>query len=128
MVVRLKIWVEIASKVCGLRLVGNEFLVISFNEESPSFAVDMFCIASIVAEGGVFSPRIAFTGDRGVGLKIGVSLPKSLVLGVGVPERVGLRSGDLFSCSKLGVRGTLSKDRSGEPTPSATPLLCSFVL
>jgi len=48
----------------------------------------MFWIASIVAEGGVFSPSIALTGDRAVGLNTGVSLPKSLVLGVGVAERV----------------------------------------
>ena len=62
-----------------------------------SFGAGMFWIASMVAEGGVFSPNIGLTGDRGVGLKIGVSLPKSLVLGVGVPDRVELLSGDLVS-------------------------------
>jgi len=57
----------------------------------------MFWIASIVAEGGVFSPSMALTGERGVGLNTGVSLPKSLVLGVGVAERVESLSGDLTS-------------------------------
>lgn len=46
----------------------------------------------------MFSPRIALIGERAVGLSTGVSLPKSFVVGVGVavPDRVGLRSGDLF--------------------------------
>lgn len=78
----------------------------------------MFCNANIVADGGVFSPKIAFGGGLVVGLRFGVSLAKSLALEVGVPDRVGLLSGDLLSYSKAGVRIFLSGDRSGDDDPS----------
>ena len=81
----------------------------------------------MVAEGGVFSPSIALIGDRGVGRKIGVSLPKSLVFGVGVPDRGVSLSVDLVSWSKLGVRGIRSEGLSGEPLLSVK-LLRSFIL
>lgn len=71
--------------------------VILESDVSESFGIDMFCNANIVADGGVFSPRIAFGGGRVVGRRFGVSLAKSLALGVGVPDRVGLLSGDLLS-------------------------------
>ena len=64
---------------------------------SRSLGVGMFCRANRVAEVGVFSPRIAFGGCLMDGRRLGISRPKSLELGVGVPERVGLLSGDLIS-------------------------------
>ena len=83
---------------------------------SVSFGVAIFCSASIVDEGGVFSPRIGLGGGL---RKLGVSFPKSLAPGVVVPDfvvsdRVGLLSGDLFSKSKPGVRGNLCGDFSGD--------------
>lgn len=48
----------------------------------------MVCRAIIVAEGGVFSPRIG----RADGRNEGVSLKVSRLDGVGVPRREGLRS------------------------------------
>lgn len=109
MLVRLKICVEIASKLCEFRMFGVELLVMLEREVSVSFGVDMFCRASIVAEGGVFSPRMAFGGGR---RRLGVSLPFGV--GVAVPDRVGLFSGDRLSRSKLCVRDNLSGDLSGD--------------
>ena len=109
MLVRLKICVEIASKFCEFRMFETELFVILEREVSDSFGVGMFCNASIVADGGVFSPRIAFGGGR---RRLGVSLPFGV--GVAVPERVGLLSGDEFSKSKLCVRSNRSGDFSGD--------------
>ena len=109
MLVRLKICVEIASKFCEFRIFGIELLVMLEREVSDSFGVGIFCNASIVADGGVFSPRIAFGGGR---RRLGVSLPSGV--GVAVPERVGLLSGDVFSESKLWVRSNRSGDLSGD--------------
>lgn len=109
MLVRLKICVEIASKLCEFRMVGVELLVMLEREVSISFGVGIFCKASIVAEGGVFSPRMAFGGGR---RRLGVSLPFGV--GVAVPDRVGLLSGDRFSRSKLCTRGSRSGDLSGD--------------
>ena len=109
MLVKLKICEEIASKFCEFRIFGKELLVILEREVSDSFGVGIFCNASIVAEGGVFSPRIAFGGGR---RRLGVSLPFGV--GVAVPERVGLLSGDVFSKSKLCVRSNRSGDFSGD--------------
>ena len=109
MLVRLKICVEIASKFCEFRMFGIELLVMLEREVSDSFGVGIFCNASIVADGGVFSPRIAFGGGR---RRLGVSLPRGV--GVAVPERVGLLSGDVFSKSKLCVRSNRSGDLSGD--------------
>ena len=85
-------------------MFGVELFVISVRDGSGSFGVGMFCRASMVEDVGVFSPRIAFSGGR-------------FTLGVGVPERVGLLSGDLVSKSNIGVRGS----RSGE-LPGVRPL------
>ena len=59
-------------------------------------------------------------GERAVGLSNGVSLPKSIAPGIGVavPDRVGLRSGNLLSYPSPGVRGNLSGDDSKELVPS----------
>ena len=91
-------------------------------ELSFSLGVAIFCRASIVEDGGVFSPRIALSGGRDVGRRLGVSLPKSFPIGVDVPDRVGLLSGDLFSQSNPDVRGVLSGDLSGDLSsdPSAS--------
>ena len=112
MLVRLNICVEIASKFCKfeeLRPLGVALFVILVREVSVSFGVGMFCNASIVADGGVFSPKMAFGGGL---RRLGVSLP--LGVGVAVPERVGLLSGETFSKSKLCARGSRSGDRSGD--------------
>ena len=85
------------------------------SEVSVSFGVGIFCNASMVADGGVFSPRIALGGGR---RRLGVSLPFGVGVGVAVPDRVGLLSGDVFSISKLCARdnrsGNLSGDRVGD--------------
>lgn len=66
-----------------------------------------------MADGGVFSPRIALR--RGLaGLKPGVSLDVSLLPGVGVPDLVGLLSGERLSKSRPVARGKRSGDRSGD--------------
>lgn len=100
-----------ASYVCG----GLELLVIFANELSISLGVVVSRKASKVADGGVFSPKIAFGGGLDVGRRLGVSLLKSLPPGVGVPDRVGLLSGDLFSLSNVNARDR----RSGDAMPPA---------
>jgi hypothetical protein len=52
----------------------------------------MVCKAIMVADGGVFSPRIALWGGLADGRNEGVSLRASRLEGVGVPKREGLRS------------------------------------
>lgn len=84
-------------------------LVILEREVSASFGVGIFCNASIVADGGVFSPRMALGGGR---RRFGVSLPFGV--GVAVPDRVGLLSGDVFPVSKLCARGNRSGNLSGD--------------
>lgn len=111
MLVRLRICVEIASKFCELRMFGVELFVILEREASVSFGVGVFCSANIVADGGVFSPRIAFGGGR---RRLAVSLPFGVGVGVAVPDLVGLLSGDVFSKSKLCARGNRSGDFSGD--------------
>ena len=78
-------------------------------EVSESFGAGIFCKASIVAEGGVFSPRIAFGG----GLEF-LKLSCRLGVGVAVPDRVPPFSGDRASRSDAGVRSSLSGDLSGD--------------
>ena len=97
MVVRPSICVEIASYVCGVRVSADDELVMVDNGVSRSAGVGMFCSASIVADGGVFSPKIALGPDLALGRRLGMSRPKSLLVGVGVLERVGLFSGNRFS-------------------------------
>lgn len=86
-----------ASIVWGDLVRDVDPFVMFERELSRSLGVGMFCIASRVAEVGVFSPRIAFGGGLVDGRRLGISRPKSLEPDVGVPERVGLLSGDLFS-------------------------------
>lgn len=64
-------------------------LVMSLNGVSTSRAA-IVCKASMVAEGGVFSPRMALGGGLEEGLRLGVSFSGSLLDGVGVVE---VRSG-----------------------------------
>ena len=92
-------------------MFGVELLVILEREVSVSFGVGIFCNASIVADGGVFSPNIALGGGL---RRLGVSLPFGVGVGVTVPDRVGLLSGDVFSKSKLCARGNRSGDLSGD--------------
>ncbi len=94
-------------------MVGVEPFVISTSGEL-SFGVAIFCIASIVEDGGVFSPRIGLKGGL-VGLVLVESFLTSLPTGVGVLDRVGLLSGDLFSMSDPNPRGSRSGDFSGDP-------------
>lgn len=86
-----------ASIVWGDLVRAVDPFVMFERELSRSLGLGMFCSASRVAEVGVFSPRIAFGGCLVEGRRLGISRPKSFPLGVGVPERVGLLSGDLFS-------------------------------
>ena len=67
----------------------------------------------MVADGGVFSPRIAFSGGLDC-LKLDVSPRESLPLGVGVFDRSDIFRGDPFSFSKPAVRGARSGDFSGD--------------
>lgn len=90
-------------------MFGVVLLVILEREVSVSFGVGIFCNASIVADGGVFSPRMALGGGR---RRLGVSLPFGV--GVAAPDRVGLLSGDVFSISKLCARGNRSGNLSGD--------------
>lgn len=55
----------------------------------------MVCNASIVEEGGVFSPRIGRGPGRLEGRRLGVSLSMSRFDGVGVPLRPRSFSGEL---------------------------------
>ena len=64
------------------------------------FGVGVFCNASMVADGGVFSARMALGGGLVAARRFGISLLESLALGVGgvgVLDLVGLLSGDLIS-------------------------------
>ena len=75
----------------------------------------MFCKASIVADGGVFSPRMGRSVYLLIGRPLGVSRAGSLAGGVGELDLAGLFSGDLLSFSAtVGVRGTRSGDFSGD--------------
>jgi hypothetical protein len=106
-----------ASKSREPRKLGVELFVIFESGASVSLGVTIFCRASIVDEGGVFSPKIGLGGGL-AGRMLDVSFPESLAPEVGVPdlvsERVGLLSGERFSKSKPGVRGNLSGDFSGD--------------
>jgi hypothetical protein len=79
----------------------------------------MFCNANMVADGGVFSPKIAFGAGLDVGRKLGVELSKSREDGVGVAARDVVLSGEenrlSLSNSRL-VIGVIVPDRprSGE--------------
>ncbi len=97
MLVRLRIWFDIASNVCGVRTRAVEPLV-TFDRGLSLSLVDMFCRASIVADwGGVFSPSMLCGSLRRDGRKVGVSLPAGVCVGVGVDERFVSFSGDFAS-------------------------------
>lgn len=89
-VVRCSICVETNPSCAVLVRVGVEF-VMSLNGVSGTC---MFCKASMVADGGVFSPRIALGGCLVDGRRAGVSF-KSREAGVGVVDRSGDFSGEL---------------------------------
>ena len=88
-------------------------MVTSAREVSRSLGTVMVCRASSVAEGGVFSPSIAFNGGLD-SLELGVSFPESLPAGVGVLDRSEFLCGERFSMPKPGVRGARSGDFSGD--------------
>ena len=111
MFVRFRSWLEKSKLVLGRDGVGVP-LVMSFNGGSGTCIV---CKASIVADGGVFSPNIGLVGERVEGRRAGVSFFGSRDAGVGVLERSG---GDkIFSLLfwRLGVEKPLPDNgRSGE--------------
>jgi hypothetical protein len=115
MLVRLRIWFEIASNVWGVRTNAVEPLVTFVRGLSVSL-VDIECRASMVADwGGVFSPSILCGGLRRDGRKVGVSLPAVAEVGVGVTERPVSFSGDFASIAKsLLVYGLVGRFFSGD--------------
>ena len=86
--------------------------MISTRGVSLSFGITMFCKANIVAEGGVLSPSMGFRG--GLDRWLGVSLPVSRLIGVGVLDRPESLSFEWFSLRRPGVRGRRSGDFSGD--------------
>ena len=111
MVVRLRSWLEksrLLLDLIGVGVFGP--LVMSCNGWS---GICIVCRASIVADGGVFSPSIGRGGGRVVGLSVGVSFNGSRVAGVGVDD---LSNGDemssRLSCRLKELEG-LSGERSG---------------
>lgn len=97
----------------------EEFVM--FDRGASTSRADIVCRASTVADGGVFSPNMAFGGGRVEGRKVGVSFVISRPAGVGV--LVGLFSGELkkASLSRVGVPerpSGRSGDLSGDRTPS----------
>ena len=122
MLVKLRICDEMASNVCGVRARAVEPLVILVNGASVSTRFRILCNASIVAEGGVFSPSMGRLRWLGVDLPVGV--------GVCDPSLVGLRSGDLLLDSSYSdnfdARRPLSGDLlSNESLNPLTELPCT---
>jgi hypothetical protein len=95
-----------ASNVWGVRTNAEALVVVFASGVSDSTLLRIFWRASIVAEGGVFSPRIGLFKWLGVPLAVGV--------GVSDPDWVGVFSGDLFRYSSysdsLDVRSPFSGD------------------
>jgi hypothetical protein len=95
----------------------------------------IFLIANRVAEGGVFSPRMDLGGGRLLFLRLGVSLSRSRLAGVGVASLEVDGAGepnlsvDLPVLLVAGVLGCLSGDLSGVLSSiarmSLTVLFCS---
>lgn len=115
MVVRFVSWEEKSRLlVCleGLGVLGP--LVTSLRGWSGTCIVWR---ASMVAEGGVFSPSSGRGGGRAVGRSVGVSFKGSRDAGVGVTDR---SKGDISSILSFrakdpkSVEAGLSGDRSGE--------------
>lgn len=86
MLVKPRIWDDSASNVGGVLPIEKPLFVIFANGVSDSCLFRIDCKASIVAEGGVFSPKIGLLRWLGVTLPLGV--------GVSEPDLVGLRSWD----------------------------------
>ena len=74
---------------------GSALVMLESGGSRCSRGMVMVCNASMVAEGGVFSPRIAFWKDLVTGLSAGESLKMSRFGGVGVVFREGLLSSTL---------------------------------
>jgi hypothetical protein len=95
-----------ASNVWGVRTNAEALVVVFASGVSDSALLRIFWRASIVAEGGVFSPRMGLFKWLGVPLAVGV--------GVSDPDGVGVFSGDLFRYSSysdsLDVRSPFSGD------------------
>jgi hypothetical protein len=116
MLVRLRIWFDIASNVGGTRTSAVDPFVTFDRGESTSLLA-IFCKASIVADcGGVFSPSMLCGGLLNDGRIVGVSrLGVSRPLGVEDLERLVSFSGDLPSCpSSLYVCGVVGLGFSGD--------------
>jgi len=111
-----------ASYVGDVRITGGVDVLVFANGASASCLLRIVCKASIVADGGVFSPKIGRLRWLGVALPLGV--------GVSDPDRVGLRSGDLLCryssySDSFGVRSPFSGDRrSSESLMPLTLMLC----
>lgn len=79
----------------------------------------IFCSASIVADGGVFSPRMDRVGCLVVGRRVGVSFAGSRSVGVGVEDLSGVgEKSSLLLMRLYGMKDPrevgLSGDRSGD--------------
>ena len=94
MVVILRSWVDIESRFSGPPgdIFGGVFVMLLRGGSMICGGMFMVCKAIMVADGGVFSPRIALCGGLADGRNEGVSLRASRLEGVGVPKREGLRS------------------------------------
>lgn len=115
MLVRLRIWDEMASNVYGARPRVADELVMFESGASESARVRIDCRASIVPEGGVFSPCVGLFSSVGVALPPGV--------GVSDPDLLGLFSADRGSYSDiLGARRPLSGERRSSESLSPRTL------
>lgn len=103
MLVRLRIWFDIASKLCGTRTIAVELLVVAgggglalslLSRVSRLSLLDIDCKASIVADcGELLSLRMLDCGRRSDGRTLKFS--RSVGAAVGVAERLLSFSGDL---------------------------------
>lgn len=116
MLVRLRIWFEMASKFPVRTKAVDPLLALDIGVSNSRVGID--CRANIVADcGGVFSPRILCWCDlrkdgliEDIGVDEGESRPFSRFEGVGVPWRLAVFSGGASkrnSLLKRGVEGRL---------------------
>lgn len=86
----LRSWVEMDSRFCGPACedLGGVFVALFKGGSMICGGMFMVCSAIMVADGGVFSPKIALCVGRDDGRSEGVSRLE----GVGVPRRDGLSS------------------------------------
>lgn len=142
MLVRLRIWFEIASNVCGVRTSAlDPFVTFDNGAGGSTSRLAICCNANIVADcGGVFSPRMLCGGLLKEGLSVGMSRIGVSRPGAGVEAQLPSFSGDLsgdfsndFTSEKkslfvCGVDGrAFSGDGVGEPNvePPSIKLLKS---